>query len=74
MFLLHAIPEYEPRVIVQEIDFVQDVDAALDGKLIPSVITKAISIRIRLRSKRLTPMAFVFPLRIRFQYAFVIWW
>ena len=36
-FLLHAIPEYEPRVIVQEIDFVQDVDAALDGKLIPSV-------------------------------------
>ena len=37
VFLLQAIQEYEPRVIVQEIDFVNDADAAMDGKLIPSV-------------------------------------
>ena len=37
IFLLETIQEYEPRVRVQEIDFVPDPDAALDGKLYPRV-------------------------------------
>ena len=37
IFMLETIQTYEPRVQVQEIDFVPNPEAALDGKLYPRV-------------------------------------
>lgn len=38
IFTLETIQEYEPRVEIQEVDFVPHPDNALDGKLYPKVV------------------------------------
>ena len=37
IFTLESIQEYEPRVEVTEVDFVPDINSALDGRLYPKV-------------------------------------
>lgn len=37
IYILESIQEYEPRVIVLEIDYEKNLETALDGKLYPRV-------------------------------------
>ena len=40
IFALETLQEYEPRVHVQEIDFVPNPDDAMDGRLYPRVVVR----------------------------------
>jgi len=40
IFAIETIQEYEPRVQVQEVDFVPNPDAALEGRLYPRVVVR----------------------------------
>lgn len=42
IFAVETLQEYEPRVVVQEIDFVPNPEAALDGKLYPRVVVRVL--------------------------------
>ena len=40
IFVLETLQEYEPRVVVTEVDFVPDPNAAMHGTLYPRVVVR----------------------------------